>query len=58
VLVTKDEDFVIRSGRGGFPLLWIRCGNVSNRALAGWLAARWDAIQDLLQRGEPFVEAV
>jgi predicted nuclease of predicted toxin-antitoxin system len=58
MLVTKDEDFLIGSGSGGFQLLWLRCGNVSNRALAEWLAARWDAIEDLLQRGEPFVEVV
>jgi predicted nuclease of predicted toxin-antitoxin system len=57
-LVTKDENFVARSGSGGFQLLWLRCGNVSNRALAEWLKPRWDAIETLLQRGELLVEVV
>lgn len=56
VLVTKDEDFLSRSGSGGFQLLWLRCGNVSNRGLAEWMDARWDAIESLLERGEALVE--
>ena len=58
VLVTKDEDFLVRTGRGGFPLLWLRCGNVSNRGLAEWLDARWDAVKSLLERGEALVEVI
>jgi predicted nuclease of predicted toxin-antitoxin system len=58
VLVTKDEDFLVRRAWGRIPLLWLRCGNVSNRALAEWLEARWGAIEGLLQAGEALVEVV
>jgi predicted nuclease of predicted toxin-antitoxin system len=58
VLVSKDEDFLARSGAGGFQFLWLRCGNLTNRALGGWLTARWPVLEPMLQRGEPLVEAV
>jgi predicted nuclease of predicted toxin-antitoxin system len=58
VLVTKDEDFLARSGSGGFQLLWLRCGNVSNRGLAEWLDVRWMGLERLLKRGEALVEVV
>jgi predicted nuclease of predicted toxin-antitoxin system len=58
VLVTKDEDFLARSGSGGFQLLWLRCGNVSTRALGEWLEARWPDIEGALKRGEGLIEIV
>ena len=56
VLVSKDEDFVTLRLPDRFALLWLRCGNVTNRALAGWLDARWEQIEALLAQGERFVE--
>lgn len=40
-LVSKDEDFILLRLPDRFALLWLRCGNASNRALADWLEARW-----------------
>lgn len=56
VLVSKDEDFVTLRLPDRFALLWLRCGNATNRALVGWLEARWAQIAALLQAGERFVE--
>lgn len=57
VLLSKDEDFVTLRLPDRFAFLWLRCGNATNRALAGWLEARWDRIEALLESGERFVEA-
>lgn len=57
VLVSKDEDFVTLRLPNRFAFLWLRCGNATNRALAGWLEARWERIETLLAQGERFVEA-
>lgn len=56
VLVTKDEDFVALRLPDRFALVWLRCGNASNKVLFGWLAARWDEAEALVERGERFVE--
>lgn len=56
VLVSKDEDFVTLRLPERFVLLWLRCGNATNRALTAWLETRWERIEALLQDGEPFVE--
>jgi len=56
VLVTKDEDFVTLRLPDRFGLLWLRCGNATNRALAMWLEPRWAEIESLLSAGERFVE--
>lgn len=56
VLITKDEDFVALRLPDRFALLWLRCGNATNRALAVWLEVRWRQIEALLAAGEPFVE--
>jgi predicted nuclease of predicted toxin-antitoxin system len=40
-----------------FALIWLRCGNATNRALALWLEPRWKEISTLLGRGERFIEA-
>jgi len=57
ILVTKDEDFVLLRHPDRFGLLWLRCGNATNRALAAWLDARWLQIEHALVSGERFVEA-
>jgi predicted nuclease of predicted toxin-antitoxin system len=57
VLVTKDEDFATLRLPDRFSLLWLRCGNATNRALMAWLTPRWSEIERLLSSGERFVEA-
>lgn len=56
VLVSKDEDFLLLRLPDRFTLLWLRCGNATNQALAAWLEPRWDRIDALLRDGERFVE--
>ncbi len=57
VLVSRDEDFVTLRLPDRFVLLWLRCGNATNTALAAWLEPRWGRIESLLRAGERFVEA-
>lgn len=56
VLVTKDDDFALRFAPVDYQLLWLRCGNVSNRALRQWLIPRWAAILEKLEAGERLIE--
>jgi len=56
VLITKDEDFLVLRQPARFQLLWLRCGNVTNRALSVWLAERWDRVEELLRQGEGLIE--
>jgi predicted nuclease of predicted toxin-antitoxin system len=56
VLVSKDEDIARLSPAGAFALLWLRCGNVTNAALASWLDQRWGDIEQLLSDGERMIE--
>src|SRR4051812_39146690 len=56
VLVSKDEDFLTLRLTRPFQLLWLRCGNVTNRALAEWLETRWPRIEESLADGEALVE--
>jgi len=57
-LVSKDEDFVVLRLPDRFGLLWLRCGNATNRALVAWLTPRWPQITTLLDRGERFIEVI
>lgn len=56
VLISKDEDFRILRRPDRFALLWLRCGNTTNTALATWLELRWQRVERLLAEGERFVE--
>ena len=57
VIVTKDEDFIIRrSVTDGPQVLWLRMGNVTNAALLEQMAQIWTDAQGLLENGEPIVE--
>lgn len=56
ILVSKDEDFVVLRLPDRFALLWLRCGNATNRALVAWLEPRWERIEVLLEGGERLVE--
>lgn len=56
VLLTKDDDFALRYPPDGYQLVWLRCGNISNRVLRAWLDPRWGALLEKLSAGERFVE--
>jgi predicted nuclease of predicted toxin-antitoxin system len=56
ILVTKDDDFALRHPPGDYRLLWLRCGNITNRSLRAWLAERWPAILAGLEAGEALIE--
>lgn len=56
VLVTKDDDFALRHPPTGYHLLWLRCGNITKRALREWLAERWAAMLEALEAGEAMIE--
>lgn len=58
IVMTKDSDFVKLHHRRGAPpqIIWLTCGNTSNRNLRNLLtAALPDALQ-LLQDGEELIE--
>lgn len=56
VLITKDEDFLMRYPPVDYRLVWVRIGNATNKALAAWLEARWDGVIAALEVGELLVE--
>jgi predicted nuclease of predicted toxin-antitoxin system len=58
VVMTKDRDFVDLVGRIGPPpqVLWITCGNTSNRALKRILSFTLPPALELLAGGEHLVE--
>lgn len=58
VVISKDSDFVDLISRLGTPpkLLWITCGNATNRRLHELLTATWSEAMRLLQEGEAIVE--
>ena len=57
ILVSKDEDFLTLRLPDRFTLLWLRCGNATNRALSAWLEPRWPMIEQMLEAGERMIEA-
>jgi predicted nuclease of predicted toxin-antitoxin system len=56
VLVTKDDDFLLRYPPVHARLLWLRCGNITNRGLRVWLDERWSAIEQRLGDGDLIIE--
>ena len=56
VLVSKDDDFATRFQARRFRLLWLRCGNITNRAMRVWLDQRWPMIATSLEAGEALIE--
>jgi predicted nuclease of predicted toxin-antitoxin system len=58
VIISKDSDFVEMVLRFGTPpqLVWITCGNVTNRRLQGLLTQVFPKAQELLVAGEAVVE--
>jgi predicted nuclease of predicted toxin-antitoxin system len=55
-LVSKDDDFLMLRLPNRFALLWLRCGNTTNRALTLWMNERWERVEMLLKSGEGLVE--
>src|SRR5579884_674775 len=58
VIMSKDEDFAewVRRGRSGPPVVWLRIGNCSNRALKMWLEPLLPTILAKLADGERLIE--
>lgn len=58
VLISKDSDFVDLVSRFGPPpqLLWVTCGNVTNRRLQEVFGKAGQAAIDLLRDGQAIVE--
>jgi len=58
VIVTKDEDFASRrkTVATGPAIAWLRCGNVSTRALLELLASEWAAITFELDQATAVIE--
>lgn len=58
VILTKDEDFAVRSQQtsDGPAVVWLRVGNVSNRALRAWLEPRLAGIVQLVGQGSRLVD--
>jgi predicted nuclease of predicted toxin-antitoxin system len=58
IIMTKDSDFVDLVTRLGTPpqILWITCGNVTNRSLRQLLTPTFPDALQLLQTGERVVE--
>jgi predicted nuclease of predicted toxin-antitoxin system len=58
VIMSKDEDFADLVTRLSPPpqVLWIRLGNLTNRALQAYLTDAMPRALELLRAGEPLVE--
>jgi predicted nuclease of predicted toxin-antitoxin system len=58
LLISKDRDFaelVLRLGAPP-PLIWLTCGNTSNRALRSLLGVRLATALSMIESGEAIVE--
>jgi predicted nuclease of predicted toxin-antitoxin system len=58
VVMTKDDDFRALRLPDRFPLIWLRCGNFTNRKLRAWLGDQWDDVEARLKRGARFLTLV
>lgn len=58
IMMTKDSDFIKLHYRHGTPpqIIWLTCGNTSNRHLQMVLTLSFPKALLLLQEGEAFVE--
>jgi predicted nuclease of predicted toxin-antitoxin system len=58
ILITKDEDFAERARQGGNTpeILWLRIGNVSNRALRQWFLPQLPQIIEWIEQGVRVLE--
>lgn len=58
IILTKDEDFMDRwlVAREKIPIVLIRVGNCTNRALNQWLGPLLPEIVERIKSGETFIE--
>lgn len=58
VIMSKDADFAEMVHQSGPPpqILWVTCGNTTNRALRAFLARTLEEGLRLLEAGEPLVQ--
>ncbi len=58
MILTKDIDFILLLERLGPPpqIIWLTCGNTSNRNLRALLQKHFPSAKALLQGGEPLIE--
>lgn len=58
VILTKDSDFVALVEQFGPPprIIWLTCGNTSNRNLQSILMVAFPKAKALIDAGEPMVE--
>jgi predicted nuclease of predicted toxin-antitoxin system len=58
VLITKDSDFLALRARGSLAvsLVWLRCGNMSNRQTSQMLLSAMPRIVTALAAGERVIE--
>jgi predicted nuclease of predicted toxin-antitoxin system len=58
ILITKDEDFIERARQSNSApvLVWLRIGNVSNRALRQWLLPQLPQILTWIEQGVRVLE--
>jgi len=58
VIMTKDDDFIQLIDRHGSPpqVIWITCGNTSNRRMRHILSKTLAQAKQLIEKGEKVVE--
>ena len=58
IILTKDSDFVDLVIRHSPPpsVIWLTCGNTSNRHITALLERVWPKLLPLIEAGEPLVE--
>lgn len=58
VVMTKDDDFAKLQGQHGAPprVVWLRCGNVTNRELRRIVLEAWPRVEAFIGAGEALVE--
>jgi predicted nuclease of predicted toxin-antitoxin system len=56
-IITKDDDYASVTDRfRGAQVIWLRVGNLSNRALLSRMEAAWPEIELSLTAGKPLIE--
>ncbi len=57
-VITKDDNFVERflDSDEGPPIIWLRIGNCTKRALFEWLELLWPETLKRLEQGERLIE--
>lgn len=58
VIITKDVDFLLMMERQGSPprVIWLRCGNTTNKALRELFTRHASELQSWFQGEEPLLE--